>query len=84
MEIAVIIAIVAIIFIARTLKIVPQQNAWVVERLGKYDRTLTPGLSFVVPPSSASRFRGSRSMKLRERATCQFGATQLTPAAPFL
>jgi regulator of protease activity HflC (stomatin/prohibitin superfamily) len=49
MEIAVIIAIVAIIFISRTFRIVPQQNAWVVERLGKFDRTLTPGLSFVVP-----------------------------------
>jgi regulator of protease activity HflC (stomatin/prohibitin superfamily) len=49
MEIAIVIAIIGIIFIARTLKIVPQQNAWVVERLGKYDRTLTPGLSFVVP-----------------------------------
>ena len=33
----------------QTIKIVPQQHAWVVERLGKYDRTLTPGLSFVVP-----------------------------------
>jgi len=49
MEIAAVLAIVAIIFIARMLKIVPQQNAWVVERLGKFDRTLTPGLSFVVP-----------------------------------
>ena len=49
MEIALVIAVIAVIFIARTLKIVPQQNAWVVERLGKYDRTLTPGLSFVVP-----------------------------------
>ena len=49
MEIALVLAVVAIIFIIRTLKIVPQQNAWVVERLGKYDRTLTPGLSFVVP-----------------------------------
>ncbi len=49
MEIALIVAVVAVIFIIRTLKIVPQQNAWVVERLGKYDRTLTPGLSFVVP-----------------------------------
>jgi len=28
---------------------VPQQNAWVVEKLGKYDRTLAPGLKFVVP-----------------------------------
>ncbi len=49
MEIALVLAVIAVIFIARALKIVPQQNAWVVERLGKYDRTLTPGLSFVVP-----------------------------------
>ncbi len=49
MEIALIVVVVAVIFIIRTLKIVPQQNAWVVERLGKYDRTLTPGLNFLVP-----------------------------------
>jgi len=49
MQIALILAIVAIIFIVQTIKIVPQQHAWVVERLGKFDRTLTPGLSFVVP-----------------------------------
>jgi regulator of protease activity HflC (stomatin/prohibitin superfamily) len=49
MEIALVIAVIAVIFIVRALKIVPQQNAWVVERLGKYDRTLTPGLSIVVP-----------------------------------
>ncbi|HJU99864.1 MAG TPA: stomatin-like protein [Burkholderiaceae bacterium] len=44
-----VIAVIAFIFIGRTFKIVPQQHAWVVERLGKYDRTLTPGLKFVVP-----------------------------------
>ena len=49
MEIALILAVIAAIFIFRTFKIVPQQHAWVVERLGKYDRTLTPGLNFVVP-----------------------------------
>ncbi|RVU46608.1 SPFH domain-containing protein [Rubrivivax rivuli] len=49
MEIAVVVAVIAVIFIIRSLKIVPQQNAWVVERLGKYDRTLTPGLSLLVP-----------------------------------
>jgi regulator of protease activity HflC (stomatin/prohibitin superfamily) len=49
MEIAFILAVIAVIFIVRTFKIVPQQHAWVVERLGKYDRTLTPGLKFVVP-----------------------------------
>ena len=49
MEIALTVAVIAVIFIVRTFKIVPQQNAWVVERLGKYDRTLTPGLKFVIP-----------------------------------
>jgi regulator of protease activity HflC (stomatin/prohibitin superfamily) len=38
-----------VVFIIEGVRVVPQQNAWVVERLGKYDRTLTPGLSFVVP-----------------------------------
>ncbi|WP_425259531.1 SPFH domain-containing protein [Rubrivivax sp. RP6-9] len=49
MEIALVLAVIAVIFIARTIKIVPQQTALVVERLGKYDRTLTPGLKFVIP-----------------------------------
>jgi len=49
MEIAIVILIVAIIFIARSVKVVPQQNAWVVERLGKYSTTLAPGLNFIVP-----------------------------------
>ncbi|MBL8340044.1 MAG: paraslipin [Rubrivivax sp.] len=49
MEIALILVVIAVIFIMRTFKIVPQQNAWVVERLGKFDRTLTPGLKFLVP-----------------------------------
>jgi regulator of protease activity HflC (stomatin/prohibitin superfamily) len=49
MEIALVIAVIAALFIVRAIKIVPQQNAWVVETLGKYDRTLTPGLKFVVP-----------------------------------
>jgi regulator of protease activity HflC (stomatin/prohibitin superfamily) len=33
----------------RTVKIVPQAQAGVVERLGRYSRTLTPGLTLVVP-----------------------------------
>ncbi len=39
----------AIIFIVKTVKVVPQTNAWVLERLGKYHGTLTPGLNFVMP-----------------------------------
>jgi regulator of protease activity HflC (stomatin/prohibitin superfamily) len=48
-EISLVVAVVAAIFIFQTFKIVPQQNAWVVERLGKFDRVLTPGLKFVIP-----------------------------------
>ena len=36
MEIAIVIFVIAVIFIARSVKVVPQQNAWVKERLGKY------------------------------------------------
>jgi regulator of protease activity HflC (stomatin/prohibitin superfamily) len=49
MEIALVLLFISVIFIVKTFKIVPQQNAWVVEKLGKYDRTLTPGLKFVIP-----------------------------------
>ncbi|MFC7432923.1 SPFH domain-containing protein [Hydrogenophaga bisanensis] len=49
MEIAVLLFVIAAIFIVRSIKVVPQQNAWVVERLGKYHATLSPGLNFLVP-----------------------------------
>lgn len=40
---------IAIVFIAKSVNVVPQQHAWVVERLGKYHATLAPGLNIVVP-----------------------------------
>ena len=46
---ALVFLVVAVIFIARTVKIVPQQHAWVVERLGRFYAVLNPGLNFVVP-----------------------------------
>jgi len=49
MELAVLLFVIAAIFIARSVKVVPQQSAWVVERLGKYNSTLPPGLNFLVP-----------------------------------
>jgi regulator of protease activity HflC (stomatin/prohibitin superfamily) len=42
-------AIFVIVVLARAIRIVPQAYAGVVERLGKYHRTLTPGLSILVP-----------------------------------
>jgi regulator of protease activity HflC (stomatin/prohibitin superfamily) len=49
MEIAVLLFVIAAIFITRSIKVVPQQNAWVVERLGKYHGSLSPGLNFLMP-----------------------------------
>ena len=49
MEIALILFIIAAVFIVQSVKVVPQQSAWVVERLGKYNCTLPPGLNFLVP-----------------------------------
>lgn len=37
------------IVVIKAVAIVPQQHAWVIERLGKYDRTLSPGPGFVIP-----------------------------------
>ena len=41
--------IVAAFFIFQAIKVVPQQNAWIVERLGKYHATLNPGLNLLIP-----------------------------------
>ena len=44
-----IVAVLVLVTLARTIRIVPQARAGVVERLGRYSRTLTPGLALVVP-----------------------------------
>src|SRR5512142_2968917 len=49
MEIALLVLIAAIIFAIKALKVVPQQNAWVVERLGRFHASLAPGLNIVIP-----------------------------------
>jgi regulator of protease activity HflC (stomatin/prohibitin superfamily) len=50
---ALIVAAVLVLFVlyvaSRTVRVVPQARAGVVERLGRYSRTLTPGLTIVVP-----------------------------------
>jgi regulator of protease activity HflC (stomatin/prohibitin superfamily) len=42
-------ALVVLVALARTVRIVPQANAGIVERLGRYHRTLEPGLHFLFP-----------------------------------
>jgi regulator of protease activity HflC (stomatin/prohibitin superfamily) len=44
-----VIAVFAILLASRTVRIIPQARAGVVERLGRYQRTLAPGLAVVVP-----------------------------------
>jgi regulator of protease activity HflC (stomatin/prohibitin superfamily) len=41
--------VVALIVISRAIRVVPQQHAWVVERLGRFYAVLEPGLNFVIP-----------------------------------
>lgn len=38
-----------VVFVVEGVRVVPQQSAWVVERLGKFSRTLEPGLNIIVP-----------------------------------
>ena len=48
----IVLIVVAVFFIfvaARTVRIVPQARAGIVERLGRYQRTLTPGLTILIP-----------------------------------
>ncbi|ROT47237.1 paraslipin [Candidatus Cardinium hertigii] len=45
----IVIAIVVLFIIYLMVKVVPQQQAWVVERLGKFDRVLQPGLNLLIP-----------------------------------
>jgi regulator of protease activity HflC (stomatin/prohibitin superfamily) len=44
-----VLALFALFVAAKTVRIIPQARAGVVERLGRYQRTLTPGLAIVVP-----------------------------------
>jgi len=43
------VAFVVLVFVARSVRIVPQARAGIVERLGRYHRTLQPGLTLVIP-----------------------------------
>jgi len=47
--VALVILIVIAIVVAKGVRVVPQQNAWVVERLGKFHAVLVPGLNLVIP-----------------------------------
>ncbi len=46
---ALVLVAVALLFAVQGIKVVPQQTAWVVERLGKFHAVLNPGLNIIIP-----------------------------------
>src|SRR6185436_3565476 len=59
MVVFVVLAVLVIIVIGKTARVVPQQNAFVVERLGKYRDTLSAGFHILVPFFDVIRYRHS-------------------------
>jgi regulator of protease activity HflC (stomatin/prohibitin superfamily) len=57
LNIVVILVIGLIVTLYKGINIVPQGEEWVVERLGKFSRTLSPGLNIIVPYIEAIRQR---------------------------
>ena len=49
MEITIVLAILVLLTLYQSIKIVPQGYKWIVQRLGKYSQTLEPGLNFIIP-----------------------------------
>ncbi|HXG59609.1 MAG TPA: SPFH domain-containing protein [Thermoanaerobaculia bacterium] len=55
--VAVVLAIFAMILVSKIAKVVPQQQAWIVERLGKYHKTLDAGFHILIPFLDTVRYR---------------------------
>ena len=55
----IVLGIVCVIFIAMCVKIVPQQQAYIVERLGRYRETLNAGINIIIPFIDSIAYRHS-------------------------
>jgi regulator of protease activity HflC (stomatin/prohibitin superfamily) len=64
MEIIVVIVVVAIILLVLSVTIIPQQSIGLIERVGKFSRTLGPGLHFRIP--LIERVAGRESIRIRQ------------------
>jgi regulator of protease activity HflC (stomatin/prohibitin superfamily) len=49
LAVTVVILVFVLVTVAKGIRIVPQGEEWIVERLGKYQGTLRPGLNFLIP-----------------------------------
>lgn len=59
LNILIILAIAVVVTLYKGINIVPQGEEWVVERLGKFSRTLKPGLNLIIPYIESIRERVS-------------------------
>src|SRR5438067_3167637 len=57
--VALVVAIFAIILVSKIARVVPQQQAWVVERLGKFSNTLQAGFHILIPFLDNVRYKHS-------------------------
>ena len=57
--VTVVVAVFAMIVISKIVRVVPQQQAWVVERLGKFSGTLDAGLHILIPFLDVVRYKHS-------------------------
>jgi len=60
----IIITVLALLVVLMTVKVVPQQSAYVVERLGKFHAVLQPGINFIIPFFDRTAYKHS----LKEKA----------------
>ena len=67
MDALIFLPILIIILLALSIVIIPQQRMGVVERLGKFNRILGPGLHFRIP--ILERIAGKESIRIRTRTT---------------
>ena len=57
LNILVVLALAVVVTLYKGIKIVPQGEEWIIEKLGKFSKTLKPGLNFIVPYVDSVRQR---------------------------
>ena len=72
--IAAIVALLVVIVVLRSVRIIPQARARNVERFGRYRRTLEPGMNFIIPVID----RVKKEIDLREQVVAFAGAPVIT------
>ena len=72
--IAVVVALLVVIIVLRSVRIIPQARARNVERFGRYRKTLEPGMNFIIPGID----RVKKEIDLREQVVSFMGAPVIT------